>query len=134
MDTINWRQELLVINFFQPIEKASSQFFSQVFNDPELTLTIEHKLDLESGGLTMNLLLSKGDFHILNSKVSLIEQQIINTMTQNNINFQSVVTMFVGSICEKMYQGLVPIFYKHFIETRTNLPKPEENVTMDSKV
>jgi len=122
----------LVINFFVPLEQAATHYFRQVLSDPTLNVSMTHKLDLESGGLKIEMLLKRADFNFLSTLVTFPEQQIMTLMQEHNITLQQMLGMGLSSACENMFMGLVKKFYEHYIETK--LPKPKENATVDSEI
>lgn len=134
---INWRQELLVIGFFVPIEQAATQFFQDALQSKEIVIKITHKLNLQNGGLELKIQLTrtKGNRNLITVDVPLAEQQIVATMQQQGANFTNIIGGFLAEISQKMLFALMPISFKEWMRLDDKciefarylgVPNPEE--------
>lgn len=129
---ISWRQELLIINFFVPLEEAMTQYFQHMYGDPAINVKITHKMILDDGGgFKLNLVLSIGEYQILGTDASYSEQQIADLKNQTKLDLQKALAFTLAQVSEQMYVGLNKVFYKNYKDIKT---KPTENVTVDSKI
>lgn len=122
---MNWRQDLLIINFFQPIEQTATMFFQTRLGEPHARVICKHKLDITNGGLSVSVLLMLGaDFKLLESIITYNDKQIegiLNTNPQMSLQDIIGISMFQSTeqqlgVVESMFNGLVVKYHQAFKE------------------
>jgi len=140
---MNWRQDLLLINFFQPIEQAATMFFQARLGEPHARVVCKHKIDIANGGLTITVLLMLGaDFKMLESAITYNDKQIEGILSTNpKMGLQDIIgiSMFQSTekqlgVCEAMFNGLVVKYHQAFKEFKNIQFKPIEDATVDGQV
>lgn len=140
---MNWRQDLLLINFFQPIEQTATMFFQARLGEPHARIVCKHKLDIANGGLSITVLLMLGnDFKLLESTITYNDKQIEGILNSNpKMKLQDIIgiSMFQSTeqqlgVVEAMFNGLVVKYHEAFKEFKNVQLKPIENATVDGQV
>lgn len=140
----NWRQDLLTINFFRPLEEAAELFFRHKLKDQSIRVVIKHKLDMSNGNLVLSILIMIGnDFRLHESSATFPEQQISGMLEKTRgLDLRSLIGMYMfnstmqkASIIEDIADDLFSKYHAEYKKSRNiNQPKSETDATMDGQV
>lgn len=129
----NWRDDLKIIGFVNPLNKLAGDFFKQVYNDPLIEVEVKPELSLTDGGLKLHVLVSRGEIKMPGIVAELKEQQINLTIQQHKVDLQKILISALGESTQTLYNGMNQIFYRQWMMDAIvkNEKLKEENQKVD---